>query len=382
MQDMCNVLETCEEKGTIRTQEMNINYGPQHPSTHGVYRAVLTLEGEYITKCVNHLGYLHRGMEKLAESRTYTQFIPYNGRLDYLAGMLCEESYVRAVEKLMGITDQIPERAEYIRVIMSELQRIASHLVFYASIALDMAGFTPWTYGFRERDTILDLIEMTAGNRMMPNYMRIGGVAADLPDEFMPALRKLLDIMPKCIDEYHGILTGNEIFQARTKRVAPLSAEKVLDYGLTGPNARASGVDFDLRRDEPYGIYDRFKFNVPTRQTGDSFDRYIVRMEEIVESVKIIEQAMKDIPEGPIIAKVPKLIKPPVGETYSRIEHSKGHLGFYLVSDGSPKPYRTHIYSPSFVNVAVFEEMAVGLHLQDAVVAFASLDIVLGEIDR
>ncbi|MCM1567714.1 MAG: NADH-quinone oxidoreductase subunit D [Dehalobacter sp. 4CP] len=366
----------------IRTQEMNLNFGPQHPSTHGVYRGVFTMQGEYITKCVNHIGYLHRGIEKLAESRTYTQFIPYNGRLDYVSGILNEEAYVRAVEKLMGISDQVPERAEYIRVMMAELQRIASHLVFYSSMALDMAGFTPWTYGFRERDTILDLFEMATGSRMMPNYMRFGGVAADLNEEFMPALRKLLDIMPKCMEEYHGILTGNEIFQARTKGVAPLSREKALIYGISGPSARASGIDYDLRRDEPYGIYDRFKFNVPVRQTGDTFDRYIVRMEEMAESVKILEQAYREIPEGPVLAKVPKIIKPPAGEVYHRIEHSKGHLGFHIVSDGTAKPYRLRICSPCFVNVAIFEEMAVGLHLQDAVVAFASLDIVLGEIDR
>ncbi|NLO97093.1 MAG: NADH-quinone oxidoreductase subunit D [Peptococcaceae bacterium] len=366
----------------IKTQEMQINFGPHHPSTHGVFRAVFTLDGEYITKCVNHLGYLHRGMEKLAESRTYTQFIPYTGRLDYVSGMLNETAYVQAVEELMGISDQIPERAQYIRVIMCELQRIASHLVFWSSMALDMAGFTPWTYGFRDRDTILDLFEMAAGNRMMPNYMRIGGVAADLNEEFMPALRKFLDIMPKAIEEYHGILTGNEIFQSRTKGIAPLSAEKVLDYGITGPIARASGIDYDLRRDEPYGIYDRFKFKVPLGKNGDTFDRYMVRVEEMAESVKILEQAYRDIPEGPVMAKVPKVIKPPAGEVFHRIEHSKGNLGFYIVSDGSNKPYRLRIYSPCFTNVAIFEEMAVGLHLQDAVVAFASLDIILGEIDR
>lgn len=366
----------------ITTQEMKLNYGPQHPSTHGVYRAVLTMEGENITHCVNHIGYLHRGMEKLAESLTYNQFIPYNGRLDYLSGMLNEEAYVRSVEKLMGITDQIPERAEYIRVIVSELQRIASHLVFFASMALDMAGFTPWTYGFRERDTILDLIEMVSGNRLMPNYMRIGGVAADLNEEFLPALRKFLDDMPRCIEEYHGVFTGNEIFRARTIGVAPLSAEKAINNGISGPSLRASGIDYDLRRDEPYGIYDRFQFNVPVRYNGDTYDRYMLRMDEMEESLKIIEQALKGLPEGPIMAKVPRVIKPPVGEVFYRIEHSKGQFGFHIVSDGSPKPYRLRIYSPCFVNVAIFEEMAVGLQFQDAVVTFASLDIVLGEIDR
>ncbi|RNC29373.1 MAG: NADH-quinone oxidoreductase subunit 4 [Candidatus Dichloromethanomonas elyunquensis] len=366
----------------IRTEEMKLNFGPHHPSTHGVYRAVFTLEGEYITHCVNHLGYLHRGIEKLAESKTYNQFIPYNGRLDYVSGMMNEAAYVQAVEELMGISDQIPERAQYIRVIMSELQRIASHLVFYASMALDMAGSTPWFYGFRDRDRILDLFEMAAGNRMMPNYMRIGGVAADLNEEFLPTLRKLLDDMPKCIEEYNGILTGNEIFQARTIGVAPLSGEKALNYGMSGPSARASGIDYDLRRDEPYGIYDRFKFNVPVTQNGDTFDRYLVRLLEIEESVRILEQAYRDLSEGPVMAKVPKVIKPPAGEIFYRIEHSKGHFGFHIVSDGSNKPYRLRIYSPCFVNVAPFEEMAVGLHMQDAIATFASLDIILGEIDR
>lgn len=366
----------------LKTQELTLNLGPHHPSTHGVFRCVLNLEGEYITKAVNHLGYLHRGLEKLAESRTYTQFIPYNGRLDYVAGMLNEWGYVMAVEKLLGITEEIPERAEYIRVIVGELQRLASHAIYFASMALDVAGATAWFYGFRDRDEILDVLEMVSGQRLMHNYMRIGGVAADLPDGFEEKVRALLDKLPACIEEYEGILIGNEIFKARTIGVAPVSREMALDYGFTGPNLRASGVDYDLRRDEPYSVYDRFKFNVPVRQGGDTYDRVLIRIEEMKESVKIIEQALKDLPDGPIMAKVPKVIKPPVGEVYSRIENAKGHLGFHIVSDGSTKPYRTRIYSPCFVNVGVFPEMAKGLHLMDAVVALASLDIVLGEIDR
>lgn len=366
----------------LKTQELTLNLGPHHPSTHGVFRCVLNLDGEYITKAVNHIGYLHRGLEKLAESRTYTQFIPYNGRLDYVAGMLNELTYVQTVEKLMGITEEIPERAEYIRIIMSELQRLASHAIYFASMALDVAGATAWFYGFRDRDDILDLLEMVSGQRLMPNYMRMGGVAADLPDGFMDKLANLLDKLPASIEEYEGILIGNEIFQGRTVGVAPVSSEMALDYGFTGPNLRASGVDYDLRRDEPYGIYDRFKFNVPVRQAGDCFDRVIIRIEEMKESIKIVEQAIKDIPDGPIIAKVPKVIKPPVGEAFHRIENAKGNLGFHIVSDGSTKPYRTRIYSPCFINVGIFPEMAKGLHLMDAVVALASLDIVLGEIDR
>lgn len=366
----------------LKTQELTLNLGPHHPSTHGVYRCVLNLDGEYITKAVNHIGYLHRGMEKLAESRTYAQFIPYTDRLDYVSGMLNELAYVQAVEKLMGISDEIPERAEYIRIILGELQRLASHAIYFASMALDAAGATAWFYGFRDRDRMLDVLEIASGSRMMPNYMRIGGVAADLDEEFFARLKELVDNLPASIEEYHGILTGNEIFQARTVGVAPVSREMALDYGVTGPNLRASGVDYDLRRDEPYGIYDRFKFDVPVRHNGDTFDRYIIRLLEMSESIKIIQQAMKDIPDGPVMAKVPKVIKPPVGEVFYHIENSKGHLGFHIVSDGSTKPYRTRIFSPCFVNVALFPEMAKGLQLMDAVLALASLDIVLGEIDR
>ncbi len=366
----------------LKTQEMTLNMGPQHPSTHGVFRCVLKLEGEYVTECVNHTGYLHRGLEKLAESRTYTQFIPYNGRLDYCSGMLNELTYVQTVEKLMGIEEEIPERAQYLRVIMAEVQRLASHAICIASFALDMAGFTPFMYAFRDRDNLLDLIESASGQRMMPNYMRIGGVAADVGEDWLKACKKLMDELPACIDEYDGIITGNEILRARCKGVAPVSKEMALDIGFTGPNLRASGVDHDLRRDEPYGIYDRFKFDVPVGTTGDTFDRYLIRVAEMRESVKIVQQALKDLPEGPIMAKVPKVIKPPVGEAFHRIENSKGHLGFHIVSDGSTKPYRTRIYSPCFVNLAFLPYVAKGLHLMDLVVALASIDIVLGEVDR
>ncbi len=366
----------------LKTQELTLNLGPQHPSTHGVYRCVLTLDGEYITKAVNHTGYLHRGLEKLAESRTYTQFIPYNGRLDYVSGMLNELTYVQTVEKLMGITGEIPERAEYLRIIMAEMQRLASHAIYVGCYALDMAGFTGWMYCFRDRDNILDLLEAASGQRLMPNYMRIGGVAADVDEDWLKQCKKLMDEMPAAIDEYDGLITGNEILQARSIGVGPVSKEMALNWGFTGPNLRASGVDTDLRRDEPYGIYDRFKFNVPVLYKGDSFDRYYLRILEMRASVEIIKQALKDIPEGPIMAKVPKVLKPPVGEAFHRIENSKGHLGFYIISDGSTKPYRTKIYSPCFVNLGIFPELAKGMHLMDAVVALASIDIVLGEVDR
>jgi len=366
----------------LKTQELTLNMGPQHPSTHGVFRCVLNLDGEYITKVVNHTGYLHRGLEKLAEARTYTQFIPYNGRLDYCSGMMNELAYVMTVEKLMGITEEIPERAQYLRVIMSELQRIASHTIYVASFSLDIAGFTGFMYAFRDRDRALDLIEAASGQRMMPNYMRIGGVAADVDENWFSQLQKLLDDMPASLDEYDGLITGNEIFQARVKNVGIVTREMALDFGFSGPNLRASGVDHDLRRDEPYGIYDRFKFDVPLGEQGDTFDRFVVRIKEMRQSVNIIKQAMKDIPEGPIMAKVPKVIKPPVGEAFHCIENSKGHLGFHIVSDGSTKPYRTRIYSPCFVSLGFFPIVAKGQHLMDAVVTLASIDIVLGEVDR
>lgn len=364
----------------LKTQEITINFGPQHPSSHGVFRAVLTLDGERVTKEVNHLGYLHRGMDKIAESRSYTQFIPYTDRLDYTGGMLNNLGYVQTIEKLMGI--EVPERAEYIRIIFAELQRIAAHQIYIGSIAVDCSGTTPFLYCLRDRENVLDLFEMTCGSRLTPSYMRIGGVAADLPPEFMPALQSLVKILPAGFEEYDGMITGNEIFQARTKGVGVTTKEMALDYGFTGPNARASGVDYDLRRDEPYGIYDRFEFNVPVLEGGDVFSRFQLRTYEVRESLRIIKQAMKDIPDGPVMAKVPKVLKPQAGEAFHRIEASKGHLAFYVVSDGSTKPYRLHVHSPAFVNVGIMPEIAVGNLIQDFVVNLASIDPVLGEIDR
>lgn len=364
----------------LKTDEITINYGPQHPSSHGVFRAVLTLDGERITKEVNHLGYLHRGMDKIAESRTYTQFIPYTDRLDYTGGMLNNLGYCQTIEKLMGI--EVPERAEYIRVLMAELQRIAAHDIYIGSLAVDQAGITPFLYCLRDRERVLDLFEMTCGSRLTPSYMRIGGVSADLPAEFMPALESLVKDLPAGFQEYDDMITGNEIFQARTKGVGIASKEMALDYGFTGPNARASGVDYDLRRDEPYGIYDRFDFEVPVLQEGDVFARYLLRTLEVRQSLRIIEQAMANVPEGPIMAKVPKVLKPEAGEAFHRVEGSKGHLAFYVVSDGTTKPYRTHVHSPAFVNVGIMPELAKGNLLQDFVVNLASIDPVLGEIDR
>ncbi len=365
----------------LHTEEMTLNFGPHHPSTHGVYRAIFTLDGEQIVTAENVIGYLHRGMEKLAESRSYTQFIPYTDRLDYLSGMLNELGYVQAVEKLMDI--EVPERAQYLRIIMAELQRIASHQVYLGSLALDLNGHTPWMYFFRDRERILDLFEMVCGSRMTTNYMRIGGVSYDLPEEFIPSLKSFLGDMDKNFLEYERIITGNEIFIARTKNVGIIHGERALSYGFTGPNLRASGIDWDLRRDTPYGIYDRFKFKVIVGKNGDCYDRWLMRIGEMEESVKIIKQALEQIPEeGSVLAKIPRMIKPQKGDIYHQIEGSKGILGYYLVSDGGDKPYRLHIHGPSFINIGAFPEMTIGGTIQDAVAILASLDPILGEIDR
>lgn len=368
------------QEGNFRTQEFVLNLGPQHPSTHGVYRAVMTMDGEYVVDVENVIGYLHRGMEKLAESRTYTQFIPYTDRMDYLAGMLNNWGYVYTLEKALGI--EVPERAEYIRVIVGELQRIASHLVMVASMALDMNGYTAWMYAFYDREKILDLFEMICGSRLTTSFMRVGGVPNDLPEGFLPKLEQFLKDIPQRIEDFDNVITGNEIFLARTKGVAPIDGETALNYGITGPNLRASGVNFDLRKVRPYSIYDRFEFDVPLGTLGDNFDRYNVRMREIEQSLRIIRQAIDGLPEGEIMAKVPKVLKIPAGETYGHIEGSKGILGFYLVSDGGTKPYRMHLHSPSFVNLGLFPAMAKGTMLQDAIASLASIDIVLGEVDR
>ncbi|MDF2921251.1 MAG: dehydrogenase subunit [Paenibacillaceae bacterium] len=364
----------------IKTQEIKINMGPQHPSTHGVYRCILSLDGETVTHAENVVGYLHRGIEKLAESRTYTQFIPYTDRFDYICALLNEIGYVEAVEKLGGI--EVPERAKYIRVIMGEINRIANHLLYIASYALDFGGFTPWMYLFRDRERLLDLMEMVTGGRLTMNYMRIGGVAADLPEAFFPGIRSFLDDFPKLVQEYYDIFLGNEIMWGRAKGAGVLSKEMALEYGVTGPNLRASGVGFDLRKEEG-SFYNRFDFQVPVREGGDSYDRLILRALEMQESAKIIAQALEQLPaEGPIIAKVPKVFKPAAGEVFHRVEAAKGQLGYYVVSDGTTKPYRVHVHSPSFVGLGMFPEICKGHNIQDAVAIFASIDIVLGEVDR
>ncbi|GAB6157661.1 NADH-quinone oxidoreductase subunit D [Desulfotomaculum varum] len=364
---------------TLRTEEFLLNLGPQHPSTHGVFRILLTLDGETVVKAVPIPGYLHRGIEKLAESRTYTQVIPYTDRLDYLAGMLMNWGYVMAVEKLLGV--EVPERAEYIRVIVGELARIASHLVATGAYAADIGGLTGFIYTFRDREEIMDLFEMISGSRLTPSFMRIGGVAYDMPEGFIDKCRRFLDEFPRAIEEYNGLITGNEIFQARTRNVAVLPAAKAIDMSLSGPVLRASGVNFDLRKARPYSVYDRFEFSVPLGSQGDCFDRYYVRILEMEQSAKIIRQALQQLPDGPIKGKVPKVIKPPAGEVYAEIESSKGIMGTYVVSDGSSRPYRVHFRRPSFINLGYLDEMLKGWKIADVIAILGSIDIVLGEVD-
>jgi len=363
----------------MKTQTYTLNLGPQHPSTHGVFRIILELDGETVVKATAVPGYLHRGIEKLAEARTYTQVIPYTDRMDYMASILMNWGYVQAVEKLMGI--EVPERAEYIRVITGELSRIASHQIAIGAMATDIGAATAFFYTFRDREKILDLLEMVTGSRMTFSYLRIGGVAEDFPEEFYPGLKKVLAEIPDWCEEYHGLVTGNEIFQARTKHVGIITPEMGINYSLSGPTLRGSGVNFDLRKARPYSVYDRMDFEVPLGKNGDCFDRFRIRIDELIQSKRIIEQALDQMPEGPIMAKVPKVIKPPVGDAYAEVESSKGVYGSYVVSDGSPKPYRVHFRRPSFINLGYLEKLCEGWKLADAVAILASIDIVLGEVD-
>jgi len=365
----------------LKTEPFILNIGPVHPSTHGVFRMRATLDGEVIVDIEPVFGYLHRGIEKLAEERTYTGVIPLTDRLDYLASMSNNLAYVLAVEKLAGIL--VPERAEYIRVIMAELQRIASHLIAVGSFLNDCgAFFTPFLYMFREREKIVDLFEMVSGQRLLYNYMRVGGVSQDIPDEFLPALAKFVRQMPGFIDEYDQLLAENEILLARAKDVGILPKELAINISASGPLLRASGVRWDIRKADPYSIYDRFEFDIPTGIAGDCYDRYWVRVQEMRQSLRIIKQAMEQIPSGPVRGEVPHLIRPPVGEAYAHIEAPKGELGFYLVSDNSIAPYRCHIRAPSLINLTALREMMVGWKVQDVIIIFGSIDITMGEVDR
>ena len=365
----------------IKTEPVIVNIGPQHPSTHGVFRMRVTLDGERIIDAEMVVGYLHRSMEKLAEERTWTQNIPFTDRMDYLAAMTGNLSYCLAVEKLAGI--EVPERAQYLRVMFAELQRIASHAMANGTLINDCGAWqTPLFYMFREREKILDLFEMTCGARLTLNYMRIGGVAFDLPDEFMPALRALLDELPDRIDEYEELLLDNEIVLMRCRDIGILSPELAMNASVSGPVLRGSGIAWDLRKADPYCVYGEMDFEIPVGRQGDCFDRFTVRMEEVRQSMSIVKQAMERLPGGPYTAEVPLNLRPPAGEVYSRIETPKGELGFYLISDGGPAPFRFHVRAPSLMNLSALREMVVGQTVADAIVTLGSIDINVGEIDR
>ncbi len=372
---------TTTEITTLKTEPFVLNIGPVHPSTHGVYRMRVTLDGEVVLDIEPIFGYLHRGVEKLAEERTYTGFIPLTDRLDYISPMSNNLAYCLAVEKLAGI--KVPERAEYIRVIMAELQRLANHCISFGAFLNDCgADFTPFMYMFREREKILDLFDMVCGQRLTYNYMRVGGVSQDIPDEFLPALQKFMGTMPRFMDEYDRLLKQNEILLARAKGVGILTRETAINCAISGPVARASGVKWDWRKADPYSIYDRFEFDIPTGEVGDCYDRYRVRIEEMWQSLRIIEQALKDIPAGPVKADVPHLIRPPAGEAYAHIEAPKGELGFYLVSDNSIAPYRCHVRPTSLLNLTALREIVRGWKVADLIIIFGSIDITMGEVDR
>ncbi len=365
----------------LKTETLSLHVGPQHPSTHGVFRMVLTLDGETVVDLVPHFGYLHRGTEKLAEGRTYLQCVPLTDRLDYFAAMSNNLAYVLAVEKLANI--EVPERAQYLRVIMAELSRLASHLGAVGFFLNECgAWFTPLLYTFRERERILDLFEMVCGARLTLNYLRPGGVSRDIPEEFIPALNNFLDVMPGYIDEYEQLLTENEVLLARSRGVGILPADLAINASASGPVLRASGVQWDLRRADPYSVYDRFEFEIPTGALGDCYDRFIVRLKEMRQSLRIIRQAVAGLPKGKYRTSSPMFLRPPTGEAYTHVEGPKGELGFYIVSDGSISPYRFKIRAPSFINLTALKEMIVGWKLPDCIVIFGSIDIVMGEVDR
>ena len=357
--------------------------GPQHPSTHGVFRMDVALDGERVVKLKPVFGYLHRNHEKIAENTTYLASMPYTDRLDYFCSLTNNWAYALAVEKLAGL--QAPERAEYIRVITAELTRLVNHTCLVGFLLQDMgASGTPLMYAFRERENILDLFEALTGARMMCNYMRFGGCRCDLPPGWLEQAGKVIAHYPRFLDEFERLLSGNEILIARTQGVGALPGPLAVSAGITGPMLRASGVNYDIRKVDKYGIYDRFDFRVPLGEHGDTYDRYMIRLLEMRESLKILERAVRDIPPGPIMDPKSKIrgFRPKPGEAYARIEAPKGELGFYLISDGGPNPYRYRVRPPSLVNLTILEDMCLGHIIADVVVILGSVDIVLGEVDR
>ncbi len=364
----------------LRTEEMLLNVGPQHPSTHGVFRLVVKVDGETIKEATPVIGYLHRGTEKIAEDLQYTQIIPYTDRMDYLAAMTNNYVLCHAVETMMGL--EIPERAEYLRVLAMELGRVASHLVWFGTYLLDIGAVSPFLFAFREREMIINLLNELSGGRLTFNYMRVGGVKWDAPEGWIEKIKEFIPYMREQLAGYHELVTGNEIFLNRVKDVGKYSKEDALEYSLSGTNLRCTGVKWDLRKDEPYSIYDRFDFDVPVRDGGDAWARYQVRMEEIEESLKIIEQAVEQFPEdGAIMAKVPRIIKAPKGEAFVRIESPRGEIGCYIYSDGKKEPYRLKFRRPSFYNLQILPKLLEGENMANMIAILGAIDIVLGEVD-
>lgn len=362
---------------------LEVSMGPHHPSTHGVFRMMVTLDGEAIVKLKPVFGYLHRNHEKLGENTTYLASMPYTDRLDYLNSMTNNWAYALAVEKLAG--QPVPERAEYLRVILAELTRLLNHTCLAGFLLQDTgASGTPLMYAFREREKILDLFESISGSRMMCNFQRFGGCRVDATPDWLAAVRHFVDGYPEFLDEYEALITGNEILMARTQGVGVLGPELAVNAGITGPMLRACGVNYDLRKVDGYGVYPRFDFRVPLGDHGDTYDRYMIRVLEMRESLGILQQALRDLPAGPIMDPKAKIrgLKPKPGEAYGRIEGPKGEIGFYLISDGSANPYRYRVRPPSFVNLTVLEDMCLGQTVADAVIILGSVDIVLGEVDR
>ncbi len=362
---------------------LEVSMGPQHPSTHGVFRMNVALEGEIVRKLKPVFGYLHRNHEKIGENASYLGSMPYTDRLDYFCSMTNNWAYALSVEKLAGI--EVPERAEYLRVILAELTRLQNHASLLGFLLSDMGAWgTPLMYAFREREKILDLFESLSGSRMMCDYMRFGGCRVDASPEWLAAAKKIVDRFPQFVHELEQLIVGNEIVMARTQNVGKVSPELAISAGITGPMLRACGVNYDVRKVDGYGFYPRFKFRIPLGEHGDTYDRLMMRVLEMGESVEILKQAFEQIPAGPIINPKVKIraFRPPVGEAYGRIEAPKGELGFYLISDGGPNPYRYRVRPPSFINLTILEDMCLGHTVADVMVILGSVDIVMGEVDR
>ncbi len=373
------------DQEVLKSDLLTLNMGPQHPATHGVLRVEIKTDSEIVVEAIPHIGYLHRCMEKHSENIDYRGVIPFVDRMDYLAAMSMEWGYVLAVEKMLGT--EVPRRAQYIRTMVAELQRIASHLMFYGTYAIDLGAFSPFLYAFQDREDILRLFEELSGARLLYNYIWIGGVWNDITDEQLVRVRNFCNTMEENMKKYDDLVGQNHIFTGRTAHVGVISKELAYDYGLTGPVLRGSGVKWDLRKDRPYGIYNEFDFDVPVGQgikgtLGDCWDRYYVRVQEVFESIKIIRQCLDGIEAGSFMAKVPKIIKLPAGEIYARTECPRGELGYHLIADGGKTPYRLKVKSPCFTNVSVLPELAPGQMVADLVATIGSIDIVLGEVDR